>query len=62
MGDTIKKIVGSILLSLLLLGIVPVGIIYLATPVIADGEFIKIQPEKDMFVYSLREDESVSGA
>lgn len=58
MGDTIKKIVGSILLSLLLLGIVPVGIIYLATPVIADGEFIKIQPEKDMFVYSLKEDES----
>lgn len=47
-----KKIIGSVLALILVLGAVPVGLFYFSTPVIAEGSVIKISPQTETFVYS----------
>lgn len=48
----IQKILGCILALLLVLGIVPVGLFYFATPVIAEDSIIRLTPIAETFVYS----------
>ncbi len=48
----IQKILGCILALLLVLGIVPVGLFYFATPVIAEDSIIRLTPTDETFVYS----------
>lgn len=52
MGDIIKKIVGTILALLMVVCMIPAGLFYLSTPVVAEGQFVKISPSADTFVYS----------
>ncbi len=47
-----QKIIGTILALLLVLGIVPVGLLYFATPVIAEDSVIRLAPIDETFVYS----------
>ena len=48
----IRKIIGCALAILLVLGIVPVGLLYFTTPVVAEGRVVKISPGAETFVYS----------
>lgn len=48
----IRKIIGCALAVLLVLGIVPVGLLYFTTPVVAEGRVVKFLPGAETFVYS----------
>ncbi len=48
----IQKIIGSLLALLLVLGIVPVGLFYFATPVVAEDSVVRLSPVDETFVYS----------
>ncbi len=47
-----QKIIGTVLALLLVLGVVPVGLLYFATPVIAEDSVIRLAPTDETFVYS----------
>ena len=47
-----QKIIGTVLALLLVLGVVPVGLLYFATPVIAEDSVIRLSPADETFVYS----------
>lgn len=48
----VRKIIGCVLALLLALGVVPVGLFYFATPVIAEDSIIRLSPIDETFVYS----------
>ena len=47
-----QKIIGCVLALLLVLGTVPVGLLYFATPVVAEDSVIRLAPIDETFVYS----------
>ncbi|MCI5893115.1 MAG: DNRLRE domain-containing protein [Clostridiales bacterium] len=52
MGSVIGKIIGCAVALMIAVGSVPVGLLYFATPIVAEGQFVKIMPINDTFVYS----------
>ena len=52
MSSIVKKIIGCTIALLVALGSVPVGLLYFTTPIVAEGQFIRLSPVNDTFVYS----------
>lgn len=60
MKSIIKKIIGCVIALLIVIGCVPVGLLYFTTPIVAEGQFVKINPISDTFVYSEAKNKSRS--
>ncbi len=52
MGSIIKKVIGCAIALMITIGSVPVGLLYFTTPIVAEGQFVKLSPINDTFVYS----------
>lgn len=52
MSGRLKKIIGCAIALLIALGSIPVSLLYFTTPIVAEGQLIKLYPTSDTFVYS----------